>query len=29
MNAATLQGKDNAVEPKLYMGIIGKILLGE
>src|SRR5919106_3495128 len=25
MNAATLQGKDNAVEPKLYMGSIGKI----
>jgi hypothetical protein len=24
MNAATLQGKDNAVEPKLYMGSIGK-----
>jgi hypothetical protein len=25
MNAAALQGKDNAVEPKLYMGSIGKI----
>jgi hypothetical protein len=24
MNAATLQGKDNAVQPKLYMGSIGK-----
>jgi hypothetical protein len=25
MNAATLQGKDSAVESKLYMGSIGKI----